>query len=124
MPEYPNDSDGDALRRVAADGSDLSQPMEVDFMVDVHSAESGDRIAAAAQELGYRSKGVENSSEDDDGEDDDLPGRWTVTCTKHMIVTYRSVVDAQAELDRIGEPFGGRCDGWGTFGNAPAKTRT
>lgn len=50
MPEYPNHSDGDSLRRGAADRSDLSQPMEVDFMVDVHSAESGDRVAAAAQE--------------------------------------------------------------------------
>jgi hypothetical protein len=39
-----------------------------------------------------------------------------------MVVTYRSIVDAQAELDRIGAPFGGRCDGWGTFGNAPPKT--
>jgi len=33
-------------------------------------------------------------------------------------------VDAQVELDRIGAPFRGQWDGWGTFGNAPAKTRT
>ncbi len=41
MPEYPSDPDGDALRRVAADGSDRSQPMEVDFTVGVLHAESG-----------------------------------------------------------------------------------
>jgi hypothetical protein len=30
---YPNDSDGDALRRVAAGGSDMTAPMVVEFPV-------------------------------------------------------------------------------------------
>ncbi|MCG8435309.1 MAG: ribonuclease E inhibitor RraB [Gammaproteobacteria bacterium] len=30
---YPNDADGDALRRIAADGSDMTKPMEVDYHV-------------------------------------------------------------------------------------------
>jgi hypothetical protein len=38
VPDYPNDADGDALRRIANDGSDMSQPMEVDFTVDVGSS--------------------------------------------------------------------------------------
>lgn len=30
---YPNDADGDALRRVAGAGSDMSKPMDIDFAV-------------------------------------------------------------------------------------------
>jgi hypothetical protein len=40
MKDYPDDADGDALRRVAADGSDMSKPMEVDFMLSVGGAEA------------------------------------------------------------------------------------
>lgn len=28
---YPDDDDGDALRRVAENGSDMSQPMKIEF---------------------------------------------------------------------------------------------
>jgi regulator of ribonuclease activity B len=35
LGNYPNDSDGDALRRVVNDGSDMSKPMFIDFQVAV-----------------------------------------------------------------------------------------
>lgn len=119
MNDYPKDDDGDALRRVAADGSDLSKPMQVDFMVAAGDAESGRRIAAAAERLGYRTEVVRDADDEDDvveADADEHP--WTVYCTKTMILTYAAVVEAQEELDRLGRPFGGHSDGWGTFGNA------
>jgi len=121
MTDYPNDADGDALRRIANDGSDVSQPIEVDFTVDAGSSEAGHRIAAAAEELGYRTRVAENDADEEGGEDDDLAGRWTVYCTRDIVLTYQSVMAAQAELDRISAPFGGRTDGWGTFGHAAAE---
>ena len=30
-PAYPDDADGDALRRVASSGSDMALPMVIDF---------------------------------------------------------------------------------------------
>jgi regulator of RNase E activity RraB len=119
MPEYPNDADGDALRRVAADGSDMSKPMLVDFMVAVRDGESGQNVAAAAAHLGYRTQVMQDSSEEDD-EANAYP--WTVYCTKKMTLTYEAVVAAQAELDRLSQPYGGYIDGWGTFGNAEADS--
>ena len=31
--DYPNDADGDVLRRVAAGGADMSKPMDIDFFI-------------------------------------------------------------------------------------------
>ena len=44
--DFPNDADGDALRRVA-ERSDMSKPMDIDFAVDVPSKSSGEEIGRA-----------------------------------------------------------------------------
>ncbi len=106
MPDYPNDADGEALRRIAADGSDMSEPMEIDVTVVVPDESSGRAIALLAAERGYTT----SVDRDDDGS-------WTCTCTRSMIATYDAVIAAQRELDELARPNGGRTDGWGTFGN-------
>jgi Regulator of ribonuclease activity B len=106
--DYPNDADGDALRRVARDGSDMTRPMDVDFAVAVPDEMSGLEVAKLAQGLGYRPDVVR----------DDESGSWTCCCTRSMVLTYAAVIAAQAELDRVAGPVGGASDGWGTFGNA------
>ncbi len=108
MATYPRDADGDALRRVAEEGSDMSRPMVVDFMIATGSESAGRAIAAAVGPLGYATS-VEL---DGDGRD-----RWTVYCTRTMALTYESVIAAQRELDAAARPLGGYSDGWGTFGN-------
>jgi len=49
-----------------------------------------------------------------DAEDD----AWDCYCTKAMLPTYDGVVEAQRQLDELSRPFGGRSDGWGTWGNS------
>ena len=105
----PNDADGDALRRLAEDGSDLTKPMVIDFAVAVPDESAGRRIAAAAVKVGF-SAGI-----DQDGES----GEWTCYCTRTMVPEYEEIIRQQELLDRIGQPHGGYCDGWGSFGNAP-----
>jgi regulator of RNase E activity RraB len=108
--DYPNDADGDALRRIAADGSDMSKPMEIDFAVAAPNEHSASAIAKAAASKGYRT----------DIERDDA-GTWSCCCTRKMIATYKAVTEAQAELDALSRPLGAHADGWGTPGNAPAE---
>jgi hypothetical protein len=110
MDDLPNDADGDALRRVADMGSDLSKPMFVDFQVAVPDEASAKALAAAAAELGYHVS-VSDSAECT------LP--WTCECSTRMLVTYDAVIAIQSELAEIARPFGGLPDGWGTFGNGP-----
>ena len=42
---YPNDADGDALRRVAGSGADMSRPMTIDFSVASPNREAADQVA-------------------------------------------------------------------------------
>ena len=107
LPELPQDADADAIRRLVRDGSDLSEPMSVDFFVAVPSEASGRAVAEAALQLGYRAH-VER-----DGDSD----AWTVYCAREIVVTYEGVAAAQRQLDEISRPHGGHADGWGSFGN-------
>src|SRR5215831_15775762 len=106
--DYPNDADGDALRRVARDGSDMTRAMDIDFAVAVPDESSALAVARLAEGMGYRLSVVR----------DDESGSWTCYCTRSMVPTYAAVIAAQAELDRLAGPVGGASDGWGTFGNA------
>jgi regulator of RNase E activity RraB len=107
MDTYPQDSDGDALRRVADMGADMSKPMPIDFHIAIPNENAGIAIAARAEKLGYSTKIWRDS---DDGE-------WTCDCTKIMLATYEGVISSQSELDELAAPIGGVADGWGTFGN-------
>jgi regulator of RNase E activity RraB len=108
--DFPNDSDGDALRLVVGDGSDMGKPMFIDFHVAVPSEEAAKELAQAARKLGYHVK-IYDSAECQ------LP--WTCQCSTRMLATYEGVLAVQAELGGLSAPIGGFPDGWGTFGNGP-----
>lgn len=50
---YPHDADGDALRKVAAHGSDTSRPMVIDFSVGAPDAEVAKTVAEIVRSRGY-----------------------------------------------------------------------
>jgi hypothetical protein len=108
---YPNDADGDALRRIAAGPNDMSQPMEIDFFVVAPDHAAGKKIAKAASNVGYRTK----LERDEHG--------LTCNCSKRMLATYTGVIEAQRELNELSRCFGGHIDGWGTFGNAGPRPK-
>jgi hypothetical protein len=107
--DYPNDSDGDSLRRVLEGGSDMSAPMTIDFSVTVPNESAARRVADLVSEHGF-----DPSISDNEGR-----GAWSVYCSKTMLATYDSVVSVTAQLNELTKPQGGVCDGWATFGNAP-----
>jgi hypothetical protein len=107
MTEYPNDADGEALRRIAGDGSDMSRAMNIDFVVAVGSEAAAHAVAKRAAEAEF----LTSVRQDEESR------QWVCYCTKTMIPTYDGVVTTQAELDRLAAPYGGCSDGWGTFGN-------
>jgi hypothetical protein len=108
--DFPNDSDGQALRRVLKDGSDLAKPMFVDFQVAMPTELAANALAAEARKLGYRTSVY-------DSDKCRLP--WTCECSTRMLATYEGVLAIQAELAALSAPLDGFPDGWGTFGNAP-----
>jgi hypothetical protein len=112
-PSYPDDADGDALRRLA-EHSDMSRLAKIDFMVAVSNEAAGRSIAALAELRGYRVT-VERDAES---------SAWTCYCARTMLATYEGVVAAQAELDQLARSYGGQADGWGSFGNGFATLAT
>jgi hypothetical protein len=113
MPDYPNDPDGDALRELAAEGIDMSQPQLIEFIVAA-------QIEAALGEAGYQAHvDYDEGEPDEEGEydpDDPESGpSWTIYVGVSMAPAYDELVRIQAELDRIADPHGGHSDGWGVM---------
>ena len=110
--DFPNDSDGEALRRIAEDGSDMSKPMSIDFHVAAPSKTDAELIAATVTKHDYEA----SISFDEE------TAAWTVWCSRDMIATHKNVVEAQSQLDELSKPFDGYSDGWGSFGNVESDT--
>jgi regulator of RNase E activity RraB len=112
---YPDDEDGHTLRGLAAEGNDMSKPMDIDFHVAAPDEDAAREVAGRAAKLGYRAE-VFFDDEEADLDQESLPS-WTCECTKTMVPCYESIVAAQRELDDAARPSGAYVDGWGTFGN-------
>ena len=114
--EFPKDADGDGLRLLHESGNDFSKPMDIEFHLAAPDEETAITLANAVGAHGYRTSiYFDDEIESDDQESADA---WTVECSKVMIVTYDSLVAAQANLNQIAKPMECYVDGWGTFGNA------
>src|SRR5882724_10853540 len=100
--EFPDDADGDALRRFVDNGSDLAKPMSIGFQVAVPDENAAKGLAGIAYKLGYRVC-VYASPECS------LP--WTCECSARMLASYDGVIAIQKELSDIATPFCGKPDG-------------
>jgi hypothetical protein len=109
VDQLPSDADGDALRRLISDGSDLSKPMAIDFAVLVPNREVGLAYAIVVEPLGFRV----------DVKRGGATGRWTCYCSRTMVPSYEAMISTQELLEELGRPYGAKPDGWGSFGNAP-----
>ena len=108
IPDYPEDADGDALRSIAASGSDMTRPMVIDFAIDAGSKAIALECLAALEDAGFDASLYQD-------EDDK---RWSVYCPIRMIPSYDAIVRTQKILGELAAEHGGTSDGWGTFGNA------
>lgn len=107
MDDLPNDADGDALRRLIADGSDLNREMEIDFAMAIPDQDAGIQFAPLAEKLGFRTSVYV----------DEDSGEWTCYCSKRIVPSYTTMIEIQNSLAKLGEPFAAYPDGWGSFGN-------
>ena len=107
MNKFPGNADGDALKRLAESGADMTSPMVIGFTIAAPDEPSAKAIALKASETGYETS-VEQDSES---------GEWTCYCSRSMFATYTGVINCQLALDKIAVAYGGFVDGWRTFGN-------
>jgi hypothetical protein len=104
---HPDDDTGDALRRLEADGDDLSRARDVDFNIVFPSEFSAQRFADC-----FRERGCAVSVEFLESETK-LP--WDVRVVKNMTPSHQGITDFEIELQEVAGSLGGHNDGWGCF---------
>jgi hypothetical protein len=111
---YPDDANGDVLRRMEAAGDDLARPREVDLNVVFPTENVAEQFANHFSALGFAAS-VEFGKVVQD-----LP--WEVVVKKHMVPSHSEVGSFEEVLERIANPLGGCNDEWGCFSEHPPST--
>lgn len=104
---YPNDANGDALRRMEAQGDDLTRPRDIDFSVAFADARSAQRFAAHFRALGYEVSAEPTETDQDFS--------WDVVVVQHMVPSYHGITKFENLLQSVASALGGHNDGWGCF---------
>jgi len=72
---------------------------------------AGRAVAAAARRAGFE---VWLRS-------DDTRELWACVCRRSVLATAAAMTAVERTLDRLAAPFGGRSQGWGTYGNVAER---
>ena len=111
---YPNDVNGDVLRRMEAQGDDLTKPRNIDFTVAF-----ADENSAAQFAEHFRSLGHEVSVEFTET-NQDRP--WDVVVVQHMVPSHDEITSFENLLQSVADGWGGHNDGWGCFSEPRAPS--
>jgi Regulator of ribonuclease activity B len=85
--------------------------MEIDFAVAVPDYSHGLAFATVAAPMGFRTELYQGEKTQ----------KWTCYCSRTMVPSYEAMIATQKTLAELGQPYGARPDGWGSFGNAPPE---
>ena len=110
IQDIPDDDTGQAIKRWAMEGSDLNEPMKIDFFINVADEVIGSQLSVNPALSDFKVF-VER---------DDDTGRWTCYCTITMIPDYRAIINIETLLADVAKGLGAGYDGFGSFGNAGA----
>jgi len=102
--KYPNDATGDALRRMQAQGDDLTRPRNIEFTVVFPNQKSANQFARHVGALGYEAS-LEFSETVEA-----FP--WDVIVAKHMAPSHDEIEEFESMLQTAAGAFGGHNDGW------------
>lgn len=106
MTEWPDDADGDVLRRMARSEFDFAQPVLIDFNVDFATwPPAPDALAILSRE--FPNATIHPPVE---GFDDGY-----VHFQVFEKVTYAFVMRMQAHVSTLMAPYGGICESWGVL---------
>ena len=103
--QFPDDENGEVLRRMQVGGDDFTKPRDIDFSVVFPSESAAGEFADS-----FRRTGLKVTVEKLDGERK-LP--WDVTVTRHMLPTHAGITELEETLGDAAASLGGSNDGWG-----------
>lgn len=109
---HPNDANGDALRRLEAEGDDLTRARDIEFTVVFADEFTAQRFAEYFRKAGRKAtvRFAHVKKEHP----------WDVIVINHMMPSHSGIGDFEQELQAVAETLGGYNDGWGCF-SEPGK---
>ena len=105
MSSFPDDENGDVLRRMQENGDDLSKARDLDFTVVFPTEHAAKSFADLMSGRGCTTS-IEMTCCVPE-----LP--WDVCVVTHMVPSHVGICEFEALLSHEAHPFGGRNDGWG-----------
>lgn len=102
---WPNDADGDILRRLKVDGFDFSMKHDVDFVIDFVDWPPSEEALKFLQSE-FSSIRIYFDSEFNAG---------NVTVTVKSIITYEFVISVQRDINSKLKHLKGWCESWGVW---------
>jgi hypothetical protein len=103
--QFPNDENGDVLRRMQTNGDDLSSPRTVDF--EHQFAKKSDALLFLTEVCGGDTKvRISRASQ---------ANIWDVQVSIFMVPTHSAITEAEIRLGNTARKFSGSSDGWGCF---------
>ena len=104
--DFPNDENGQVLRRMHEHGDDLTKPRPIDFEHVLPNRHAAEAMARRSRDLGYETKIRRRGP---------LTRKRDVTCTRTLLPTHAAITEAEGALAAIAYDLGGHEDGWGCF---------
>ena len=102
---WPNDADGDVLRRLEESGFDFSSEHTLDFNVDLASWPPPDELLSVIHRRFDNARSVPPENH--------YRGYVQFRIKGH--VTYDLVTSVQREASQLARQFGGVCESWGVW---------
>jgi hypothetical protein len=109
--KYPDDANGDALRRMEEQGDDLSCPRNVEFTVVFPNESAARQFADHFSTLGYAASAELTETVEN------FP--WDVVVVNHMAPSHEKIGAFEDLLEGVAVTFGGHNDGWGCLSSHP-----
>jgi hypothetical protein len=101
--DFPEDKNGNALRRKFEEGDDLSVPRPIDFYFAFDERQQALGFAAVVEERDLHV--CISSDEQQEG--------WMVIVTRHMVPAHAPITELESSLTERARSAGGEADGWG-----------
>jgi hypothetical protein len=104
---YPDDDNGDVLRRLEEQGDDLTRARNIDFSVVFAIESAAERFAEHFRAQGFTASVYFAEAMKE------FP--WNVSVVKSMTPSHRGIGEFETYLQEVADTLGGHNDGWGCF---------
>lgn len=104
---FPNDDNGDVLRRMQENGDDLTEPRDINFTAVFPGKSVAEVFADHFKRLGHVVSVEKTECVPE------LP--WDVVVVNPMLPRHNDISEFEDTLEELALPFGGLNDGWGCF---------